>query len=494
MRSYLIILSLLVISNYSQSQKSITKVNIENQVLNSLRSSSQKSSLCINIMIDAPDLNKIEDLVCEYYKGHAEVTQVENLLLAYTVEADYEVYRKKPLDELRLQDDTFSMGIHVYYWIDGKVWNTLEPLPLGGSCGWNDEDIRELIIGWDSKITFSPDYYLRAATNLRPINDVNRCKVTLQDRDVTENINVLVKRLMLKASTFFEERVSKYSNFKPLVNKIWDSLQTPIQVNPNVWLSLHLRSISFGDIKTPMPNKISINLGVEFYPELVSGSKPPKDTTSLPPLGTSNCSPSFIIKPVMLTSLDSLNAIMNDTSKGIRLKYFDEGKKRIILGKARVAKNKDKIRFEIKTYVRPIIERSSPEIKKRNTIIDHNLGTSQSMFLVGRPEFDSATKDIYFPDLTFDPKTLKRLSKKEKWILKTPMLQTIKDRLRIHLTDRLDDFRNKLDSSSNRHIDDNLAMDGTFTVANLDTIFIHKKYIVTRFVVHGNHVLRSEER
>ena len=112
----------------------------------------KESSICIPLAFKAPDLSKIETELCDFYSGRHVDEGWESILLPYRVEVDYEVWRQRPLDELKLQKNVFSISEKIYYWADGTVF-TPYLAPISGQCGWDDESAREVVIGYDSKLS-----------------------------------------------------------------------------------------------------------------------------------------------------------------------------------------------------------------------------------------------------------------------------------------------------------------------------------------------------
>ena len=197
------------------------------------------SSVCIGLSLPAPSLQAIEDAACTYYQGHSTISGALTFPIIYVADIDYEVWRAKKFEELRLHRDTFSLATKLYYWADGLVSATFLPIPVSGQCGWDDEAARQITLGFDSKIKFDPSYALYTQTTVRKpyVPDGYRCLVTHWDRDITDNIANLAFKFMSSNTQRFDDEIKRLTNFRPSVEHAWSELQKPIQITSNMWLT-----------------------------------------------------------------------------------------------------------------------------------------------------------------------------------------------------------------------------------------------------------------
>lgn len=444
-------------------------------------------NLCMRLSYPAPSLEIVENKVCDYYKGQYDINAPSMLgpfpgpiLTGYV---NFEVWRNKKLEELSLHDSIFSIGAKVYYWLDGEIQG------YGFQCGWDDEEARQLLLGLDSKFKFDPNYYINTKTTVRNIETPNRCKVTIINKDITDRIANLLYNYLSKGTQAFDEKVKSNTNFKPLVSKVWDNIQNPIQIDENIWLTINPKELSGGEILVTQgsPQTINTKLGIIFHPKIKYGDKPNVDKTILPPLNISNCSKNIELQPNIKIPFDEIDQYLNDKIHGIKDRNFDFKRRRVIIDSLSTYSSNQKQILKLSIRCIPIKKLTGNIVYNSFIFFFDKIFYKKKgqLFLVATPTFNFSENKIYYPDMDFDINTIYTLKKGADWILKTNIKDYLISNSEIIITEKIKNLENKLNIALKQNINDDASLNGKIDKVSFRNIFVSEDKIVIGLSVSG---------
>ncbi len=447
---------------------------------------SSVARLCIPLRFPIPYLRTFEQNVCEYYDGNYQDGGL-NLIppVAYFVNVDYKVWRELPIDVLELHGDSFSIAEKIYYSADGYV--IIGAIPVAGQCGWDDEAAREIIIGYDSKFGFSENYSLTTKTKRKDIVNPNRCKLTLLNRDVTDNLNRLIEKFLDQGASKVDELVPRITDFKQPLIHLWDVLQEPIKINERTWLTLGMEKLSGGQIlvSNGNPQFVSTTIGVTFKPEIHEGNEPSITPVSLPSLTLENCTPGFEVQSDISMSFDDLDAKVNANSAD---NIFQIGRRRLLLNNVHTYSSGQHVVLELTAKLRA----AKPQ-HPRNRFLS-SIGyffdnlfyrRNAKMYIIGTPSTNPRTNNFKIVDAKFDPETETIIKHKAPWIKNTKIIATLETRSNTDISLRIDELKAGINSGLTKTIDNITLSAATGSFMNEKT-FIYKDRIYSRFKLTVN--------
>jgi hypothetical protein len=153
------------------------------------------------------------------------------------------------------------------------------------SCGFG-EPMRETLIYLDTYLDWDENWRLRSRTKARPVEFPNRCGITFFKLDITEwKIAPLINQQLQDVAKTIDRQTPKLTSIRADAQKVWASLQEPVEVAPHAWLLLE--PLDFG--VTPITGNglnVSSTLILRATTRIIFGARPPASARPLPPLHT----------------------------------------------------------------------------------------------------------------------------------------------------------------------------------------------------------------
>src|SRR6266446_3362627 len=417
------------------------------------------SNITLPVSAPAPDLGFVESEACEFFKGNVD-TPVGN--------AKYELWRKTPLEEVRLGGNTFSVGAFVYYFVD---------LGLLAQCGWDDEEAREVLVGADAKIKWGKKWSLESQTAIRPFkcprsdpNDpICRCRLTAGNIDVTDILYRQGQRVLDGVARKFDERLKEKSSFQGAAAKFWSKLQEPVDLGGGRrWLVVQPASVSAGPITVTgtSPQTVNTTFALTANPKVELGEKPDVSVNPLPDLQVVADPEGIHVSTDLETTFEEATRILRDPGTGVIGKKFTSGRRELEITGARLYGTREKIALELQVKGRAIKERM-PKVVDLATLLESGFKHLRywlekkfyklrgTIYLLGTPNYSSSDRTLTFPDLEYDIETRNVIVKIASWILKTTLTERLRAEAKLPAGQKLDEARNSLSAALNRQIGDN---------------------------------------
>ena len=447
------------------------------------------SNISLPVSAPAPDLGFVEQEACDFFKDNVD-TPIGNV--------KFELWRKKPLQEVRLSGNTFSVGAFLYYFVDAG---------LLAQCGWDDEPAREVLVGADSKIKWGRRWSLESQTAIRPFacprpdpNDpICRCRLTGANIDVTNLLYRQGQRVLEGVARKFDQSLKEKSSFQGAAARFWGSLQEPVDLGGSRrWLVVQPVSVSAGPItvSNANPQIISTVFALTANPKVILGDKPDVSLTPLPDLEVVPDPTGIHVSTDVETSFDEATRILQDPQTGVIGKKFISGRRELEITGVKLYGTGEKVALELQVKGRAI-KGDIPEIVDVVTLVESSFKHIRywfekkfyklkgKIYLTGTPTYMAAERTITFPDLEYDIETRNVIVKIANWILKTKLTERLRADVKLPIGDKLDTLKSNLSNSLNRPIGDNATLRGKVDRLALDRIFVGNNVIMVRILLDG---------
>jgi Domain of unknown function (DUF4403) len=153
------------------------------------------------------------------------------------------------------------------------------------SCGFG-EPMRESLIYLDTYLDWDENWRLRSRTKARPVDFPNRCGITFFKLDITEwKLAPLINQQLQDVARTIDRQTPKLTSIRADAQKVWASLQEPVEVAPHVWLLLEPQDFGVTPISGNGLN-VTSTLVLRATTRIVVGAKPAPSAKPLPPLHT----------------------------------------------------------------------------------------------------------------------------------------------------------------------------------------------------------------
>jgi hypothetical protein len=289
--------------------------------------------------------------------------------------------------------DTVVLTSVVHYkgrgWYDPPIGPT-----VNGECGTEGPPPRaRLTLRLVPRLT--PDWHIQARSRVDTIvplsaTDRDQCKVSFLNYDVTGRVLDGAAKALKALLPQVDREIARIDIRTPL-EKIWADLQQPIRITDSLWLLLGPEAVHLGPVEGTRET-VGATVGILATPRIVTGPRPVRTITPLPPLGPMREDEGFSL-PVEAT-FDY--AVMSDALT-----------KRLRGHSVKAAGG----RLEVKKVT--VIGVGGGRLAVG---LDFGGTATGRIWLVGTPRYDPASGLITVPDLDFDATSAGMLVQGVAWL------------------------------------------------------------------------------
>ena len=341
---------------------------------------------------------------------------------------------------LRVNGRTAVLQADVRYRV--RAWYDPPVLPeISAKCGSEDDQPRarltvettvQLTSGW----TLRPRTRATIAPLASPERD--RCKVTFLKVDVTEKVMGAAREALQRELNGLDARIAAF-DLPHESRRLWGILGSPIELTDSLWLVINPSTVRIGMLRMRGDTLVT-TLGVSANPRVIGGPRPdvapapmpaPQDSTSRPPV--------LHLLTEGRVPYDVASSILTKELRGTVIRV---ARQRLVLdslqllgvGDGRVA-----VGLAVHGSVKGVL------------------------YAVGHPAYDTATAELYMPDLVYDVGTRDLMTGTLAWLAGGQIEDFLRTRVRIRLGPVLADGRELLEENLNRDLADgvHLGMDVT---------------------------------
>jgi len=315
----------------------------------------------------------------------------------------------------------------------GKGWYKA---PLGaevaGSCGMSGPRPR-VAVAISTTLRITPNWGLRGkseVTSVAPFSSERRdqCKVTIFNVDVTDRVVSAARSELEKRLAQLDEKIAAV-DVRSRIDNWWRLLERPIRLSDSVWLLLEPRAVHLGPI-AGAARVLSLDVGLQGEPHVVTGPRPPDGTDSLPPLRRERAKHEQALHVLLEGELsyDLANAVLTKNVVGKRVR---RGVRWITIRDARL---------------------SGIGGGRVALALRFDGAASGIVYLVGTPRFDAETRQLYVPDLAYDVSSADLLVRGLEWMRRSDVQDLLRTRARFPVADLVERARQRLERGMNRSL------------------------------------------
>ena len=376
------------------------------------------------------------------------------------------VFRRGPL-QMSGAGTFLDMGFTGFYKIIGSTricinGTVISPWTPTCRCGFSEGE-RKVNVSFGVSVTLQPDYKARLTILRQEPEPLDKCEVCFWGQDITQNVMAGLKTELDSAKMEIETSYGVV-DLKPQFQKVWDELNKSYSLYNLGWLKINPKSIKITSIYV---NNDSLNvlLGLSARP-LLSFEKPLEMASSVPNIGDFSRRHGFNIFLDAVLNYDSLSKILNEQLQG-KIFELDKGiiKKTFVVKKCAIYGTGNE-----KLIIR----------------VDFGGSNTGTVYLTGRPEYNSREKMIEIKNLDFDVKTKNVLLKSADWLFSKKIIHELSDYTRFELSTYFVMAKIATSQQLNREWVKGIRSTGGITDISLSGIYPLNKNLIIRSNCSGN--------
>ena len=312
-----------------------------------------------------------------------------------------------------------------------RAWYNPPVLPeISASCDDDETPPR-------ARLTVATTVQLTSAWTLRPRTraivaplsnpERDRCKVTFLKVDVTDKVMGAAQAALQERLTTLDARIAAF-DLPDESRRLWSVLSSPLRLTDSLWLVINPSTVRLGMLRMQGDTLVT-TVGLSANPRVIGGPRPevtplpmpaPQDSTSRPPV-------MHLLTEARLP-YDVASSILTKELRGTHIRV---ARQRLVLdslhltgvGDGRVA-----VGLAVHGSARGVL------------------------YAVGHPAYDTATAELYMPDLEYDVGTRDLMTGALAWLASGPVEEFLRTKVRIKLAPTLADGRDLLERNLNRDL------------------------------------------
>src|SRR6476469_5769843 len=307
---------------------------------------------------------------------------------------------------------------------------------LTGACDDDDTPPRARLT-IETTVQLTSGWTLRPRTRaiVTPLSDPkrDRCKVTFLSIDVTDKVMGAAQAALQGELHDFDAKVAAF-DLPQESRRLWNTVGSPLRLSDSLRMVINPSTVRIGLLKMRGDTLVT-TVGLSANPRVVGGPRPDVSVPPMPPPQDSTSRPPVLH---LLTEgrlpYDVGSSILTKELRGTIIKV---ARQRMVLdslhligiGDGRVA-----VGLVVHGSVRGML------------------------WAVGRPAYDTATAQLYLPDLVYDGGTRDLMTGTLAWLAQGQIEDFMRTRVRIKLANVVADGRDLLEQELNRDLADGVHL------------------------------------
>ncbi|MDG2153456.1 MAG: DUF4403 family protein, partial [Crocinitomicaceae bacterium] len=298
-----------------------------------------------------------------------------------------------------------------------------------GSCGIG-EPRRRYIMTYGTSIKLNKDYSLSSKTRLKSFQINDPCKITFVNIDVTKKVKAEVENELKAMESKIDKEISSI-DVKSKVDSVWRTLIKPVELVSYGYLFMNPNRITISDLRYQDKDALfTLNL---FFSPFISTQKQEVINSNLGDMPEHQQVNGFDITADINASYDSLSSLLRKEFYNYEI---------LIKGRAFIIKDLS------------IIGVSDGKLVFKVVFDGHRNGI---FYLIGTPVLDEVNQVLSFEDIDFEIKTKSFLLKSAQWLMSKSLINQIKAKSSIDLSQKLSAVKSQLMEKLNGKINDGVV-------------------------------------
>jgi len=330
---------------------------------------------------------------------------------------------------VRVEGRTASVVAAIRY--QGRAWYHPPVLPeISASCGLGDDRPRARV-AIVTNVELTERWTLRPRTRAlaQPLtsDQRDRCKVTALRIDVTGKVLDAAQAALQKELAEFDRRVAGF-DLRAEAQKAWNILQSPLRLTDSLWLIIDPSAVRIGLLKVEGDTLVT-TVGLSARPRIIGGPRPPASQQPMPALQDSATQPPVLhLLTEARLPYDVASAILTKELRGTRIRVRSRELTVRHIQLSGVGDGRVAVGLAVTGPVDGIL------------------------YAVGHPAFDTATAELFMPDLAYDIGTRNALVGALSWLGQSSIEEFLRSRVRIKLGRIIEQGRGLLERNLNREL------------------------------------------
>ena len=376
-----------------------------------------------------------------------------------TVSYKYWIVRgplKSKIEEHRLVIEFPDMRYHLALRVTPP-----EGVMLEGQCGYGTDPPKRIRLIARSSFEWTDHWTLRSHTVFDPVDFPDACLLKSLDVDGTPIVQSIVHSHLPSVAAAIDQRVKDRSESRQRAQKVWNTLQQPLELGPGQWLILNPMYTQVSPIDLE-GQTIDTSVNLTLKPLMQVGSVPVAEDRPLPPLH---------LMPIDLDGFHlALPAIAEYGVINRRLAQRLVGQ-------------------EFTTPLGKSITITSANMYGSGEDLIVEVGLTGAMngklYATGQPVYDSAERVLRFERFDYTVDTKNRVVQSADSAFHQRFLARIEPETRIDLSDRIEELRVRLSSLLTREVDSGLWFEGTVNRLEVRGIYPVSNGVEVQIVADG---------
>jgi hypothetical protein len=346
----------------------------------------------------------------------------------------------------------------------GRAWYDPPVLPeISASCGVGRVPPRARV-AVVSNVDLTAQWTLRPRTRAlaTPLTSGkrDRCKVTALRIDVTDQALGAAQAALQKQLNEFDRRLTRF-DLRTEAQKVWDVLRAPLRLTDSLWLSINPSAVRIGLLKVHGDTLVT-TVGLSASPRIIGGPRPPMLERPMPPPQDSATQPPVLhLLTEARVPYDVVSAILSKELAGTKIRVRD----RVLIVRRLQLSGVGDGRVAVGLAVTGPVD--------------------GILYAVGRPAFDTATAELFMPDLAYDIGTRSMLVGALSWLAQGSIEDFLRTRVRIKMGRIIEQGRDLLERNLNRELVPGVELRATVGAAHVLGVRAAPDALLARGVVSG---------
>ncbi len=330
-----------------------------------------------------------------------------------------------------------------------------------GQCGNGGEAPREAVFRMETALDWASDWKVRSKTRLLPNLYPNSCGVTALKFDITSAVDAKIRPRLEEAAKLIDERIPSMADLKNTAEEAWKKMQTPLQVEKDVWLLLNPREIHVTGIEG-FDGQLVTGIGITGIPVLAAGKMPKPNILMLPELKTgSKGGGTFNV--ALKATLDF------DAAAEQLFRHLSE--KAVVMGTHRVSIT------GVSIY--PSKERCVIQLGLKGDV-------NGTIYFMGKPVYDEEKGLLYLAKLDYTLETENVLHTAAEWFLHDDFRNELRKKTQWRMDAGLKDTKVKIEQALNITLDEHTTLRADVKELYVRRFFMGQKGFQADIVAQGS--------
>ncbi|MFI5247840.1 MAG: DUF4403 family protein, partial [Nitrospirales bacterium] len=180
-----------------------------------------------------------------------------------------------------------------------------------GGCGYDDDPPKRLRLTATSRLSWSDAWRLKSETSFDRPSFLDPCRLTDQNIDGTPIVKSLIDAKLPALGSAIDAKLRERTEAKGRAEAVWQKLQEPTALTPNLWLTLNPTGARAGPIGAEEEGLIQTSVQLLLRPTARLGSQPASGSSPLSLLElTSSSGSGFHLAVPILAEYPAINRLL----------------------------------------------------------------------------------------------------------------------------------------------------------------------------------------